>query len=166
MVEAAARGQRARVTRGRRRGAAVRCLALCLLAPLAACGGAARQPSASASRPILISSTATPLVYPPPSSTPAAVTTASPSATPTSVPVAVTITGAGYSPASITVSRGAFVVWTNRGASPHTVTADGGAFDSGTLKPGQVFTFVFPHRGTFAYHCGWQPSMHGAVIVR
>jgi plastocyanin len=71
-----------------------------------------------------------------------------------------------YSPADITVKKGAKVVWTNFDSVSHTVTADtGNMFDSGTLGQGKSFSFTFSSVGTFPYHCTLHPDMHGKVIV-
>jgi plastocyanin len=55
----------------------------------------------------------------------------------------VTIVDFAFQPASLEVSVGTTVTWTNSGASPHTVTADNGAFDSGRLPPGASFSQTF-----------------------
>ncbi|MDE3077057.1 MAG: cupredoxin domain-containing protein, partial [Chloroflexota bacterium] len=69
-------------------------------------------------------------------------------------------------PAAVTVPKGAFVIWINDGPSHHTVTADDGRFDSGTVETGRVFTLTLVHAGTFKYHCGWFPNLHGSIVVR
>jgi plastocyanin len=84
----------------------------------------------------------------------------------------VSIVDFGYSPATITVSVGATVTWTNTGTVIHSVTADGGAFDSSPscptgpcINPGSSFSHVFATAGTFTYHCRVHSNMHGTVIV-
>jgi len=80
--------------------------------------------------------------------------------------VAVSIDGFAFSPASVSVSVGDAVNWTN--AQPgvvHTVTADDGSFDSGRLSTGQSFAMTFAVAGAVAYHCAIHPTMHGAVVV-
>src|SRR4051794_4215731 len=78
---------------------------------------------------------------------------------------AVTIVDFAFQPASLEVTAGTTVTWTNSGAAPHTVTADDGAFDSGTLQPGSTFSFTFDTPGTFAYHCEIHPNMTATIIV-
>jgi plastocyanin len=70
-----------------------------------------------------------------------------------------------FEPAEAAVQPGDTVTWTNEGARPHTVTADDGSFDSGTLQPGQSFSWTFEAPGTVAYHCEIHPSMMGSVSV-
>jgi plastocyanin len=79
---------------------------------------------------------------------------------------AVTIAGFAFAPATITVSVGTTVTWTNNDSTGHTVTADDGSFASGTLAPGATFSQAFTTAGTFAYHCSIHSSMQGTVTVR
>src|SRR5918992_217092 len=68
-----------------------------------------------------------------------------------------------FSPASLTVSVGDTITWTNGDDSPHTVT--GSAFDSGNLDAGQTFSFTFEEAGTFAYACQYHDEMVGTITV-
>jgi len=68
-----------------------------------------------------------------------------------------------FSPASISVTAGTTVTWTNRGAKPHTVTGTG--FDSGLMSPGATFSFTFATAGTFSYVCDFHSQMTGTVVV-
>jgi plastocyanin len=70
-----------------------------------------------------------------------------------------------FSPASITVTKGTTVTWTNNDDLSHTVTSDTGIFNSGVLNTGQTFRFTFNNIGTFNYHCSIHPFMVGKVIV-
>jgi plastocyanin len=66
-----------------------------------------------------------------------------------------------------TVSVGDSVRWTNNGTVPHTSTSDTkGPWDSGTLNPGESFTFQFQTPGSYPYHCEFHPSMTGMIVVR
>ena len=60
---------------------------------------------------------------------------------------------------------GQTVEWRNRSIEPHTVTGMG--FDSGVLKPGQVFRHTFSAAGRYDYVC--KPhhglGMTGTVVV-
>ena len=60
-----------------------------------------------------------------------------------------------FQPASLTVSVGTTVTWTNNDSASHTVTADDGSFKSGTLGKGETFSQTFATAGTFAYHCAF-----------
>jgi plastocyanin len=70
-----------------------------------------------------------------------------------------------FEPATVTVTVGSTVTWTNAGSRPHTVTADDGSFDSGRLDPGEQFSQVFDQPGTFTYFCGFHPDMQGSIVV-
>jgi plastocyanin len=70
-----------------------------------------------------------------------------------------------YRPATLTVSRGTTVVFSNSARVAHTVT-DRGAFDSGRIKPGDSFSVRLGRKGTFAYHCKIHRFMRGKVVVR
>ncbi len=68
-----------------------------------------------------------------------------------------------FEQADITVAPGTTVTWTNKGVAPHTVS--GLPEESGTLDPGQSFSFTFDDTGTFDYQCAFHPQMVGQVIV-
>src|SRR5215203_5307103 len=70
-----------------------------------------------------------------------------------------------FSPANMTVAPGTTVMWVNNGQAPHTSTADDGAWDSGTLQPGESFSFTFDQAGTYTYHCSIHPDMTGTITV-
>mgnify|MGYP000930931995 CR=1 FL=1 len=82
--------------------------------------------------------------------------------------VAVTIDNFTFSPATVTISAGTKVTWTNRDDIPHTVTdaATPRAFRSAALDTNDTFSWVFPERGTFRYFCSLHPRMEGTVEVR
>ena len=69
-----------------------------------------------------------------------------------------------FSPASLTVTVGDTVTWTNVDDSPHTVTASG-AFDSGNLNGGQTFSHTFAETGTFSYVCLYHDEMVATITV-
>lgn len=84
----------------------------------------------------------------------------------------VSIVDFGFSPASITVSAGTTVVWTNTGQSIHSVTSDTGAFDSSPscpdgpcIDPSGTYSHTFTTAGTFAYHCRVHANMTAVVVV-
>jgi plastocyanin len=82
--------------------------------------------------------------------------------------ISVNIQNFAFDPPNITVAPGTTVTWVNNDSAPHTVTATdpAGAFDSGTLQPGQSFSFTFTQPGTtYAYYCAIHPSMRGTVTV-
>jgi plastocyanin len=74
-----------------------------------------------------------------------------------------------FQPSTITINVGDTVVWNNTGASSHSATSLIGqaqTWDSGTLQPGQVFSFTFTVAGNFSYYCSLHPEMTGSVIVQ
>ncbi len=77
----------------------------------------------------------------------------------------VAISGMAFQPASVQVSVGGTVTWTNADGVNHTVTSNTGAFDSGSLSDGDTYSYTFNTAGTFPYHCSIHPSMHGSVVV-
>src|SRR5215210_4980586 len=74
-----------------------------------------------------------------------------------------------FDPDQMTVAPGTTVTWVNEGQAPHTVTStDGKDLDSGTLKPGDSYTFTFKDSDageTYAYHCEIHPQMTATVKV-
>ena len=79
----------------------------------------------------------------------------------------VEIKGFAFNPATITVTKGTTVKWTNNDNAPHTVTTTSAPvdFDSGTKNKGDTFTQTFDTAGTYGYYCSIHPSMKGKIIV-
>ena len=122
-------------------------VALAIATLVAACGGSGTTPGAS---------------QPPtsaPSVTPATATPAIVDGTP------VAIAGFAFTPATLTITVGDTVTWTNGDGAPHTATAKDGSFDSGTLLRGASFSHTFTAAGSFSYVCKVHPSMTATVIV-
>jgi plastocyanin len=71
-----------------------------------------------------------------------------------------------FTPATITVSSGTTIRWTNKDQAIHTVTSDAGIFDSGSLGNGGTFNWQFNDVGTFTYHCKFHSMMTGTVVVK
>ncbi len=69
-----------------------------------------------------------------------------------------------FHPPTLSVAKGAKVVFSNSSGTAHTAT-DKGAFDSGRIKPGDSVAVRFEQRGTFRYHCEIHPFMHGKIVV-
>lgn len=71
-----------------------------------------------------------------------------------------------FQPATLNISAGTTVAWGNTTQTPHTATSnDGTTFNSGTINPGNSFSFTFRKNGTFAYHCNFHPFMRATIIV-
>ena len=78
--------------------------------------------------------------------------------TPPTATTAVSVADNNFSPAAITVARGATVTWTWTGRNPHTVT-----FDDGTTSAQQTtgtYQRAFAAAGTYPYHC----VVHGTLM--
>lgn len=76
-----------------------------------------------------------------------------------------------FDPAEISVKVGTTVIWTNNDSVPHTVTSGdpsggpSGTFDSGLIKPGQIFKYSFTSANTTSYFCTVHPWMTGKVTA-
>ena len=70
-----------------------------------------------------------------------------------------------FDPDQITVAPGTTVTWVNDGEEPHTSTADDGMWDSGTLQPGESYSFTFDEPGSYSYFCEIHPDMTASVKV-
>src|SRR5215207_5593913 len=77
--------------------------------------------------------------------TTAADTTAQPREAAEAVEATVSIVDFAFEPATLEVSEGTTVVWTNTGQAPHTVTGD--FADSGVLESGQTVSHTFTDSG-------------------
>ncbi len=99
-----------------------------------------------------------------PEASPTQTVTGSPTQTLTAQPVAIEITNFAFVPATVTISKGTTVVWTQEDSVSHTVSGTG--FDSGSLSQGQTFSKTFNEAGTFNYHCSIHTTMTGTIIVQ
>jgi len=70
-----------------------------------------------------------------------------------------------FTPATITVSAGTKITWTNKDGVPHTVTSNTKVFDSGSIAPNGTFSFTFTTAGSFQYFCSFHTSMTAKVVV-
>ena len=77
----------------------------------------------------------------------------------------VAIKNLAFSPATVTVTAGSTVVWTNDDSIQHDITFNGGGIASGVLNHNDTFSHTFPTAGTYHYICSIHPFMHGTVIV-
>lgn len=75
----------------------------------------------------------------------------------------VSIEGFKFVPASLTVSVGDTVTFTNNDGAPHTATGSG--FDTGTLRKGQSATVTITSSGENAYVCNFHPMMKGTITA-
>ena len=77
----------------------------------------------------------------------------------------VAIADFAFSPATLTITVGDTVTWTNEDQIEHTATSTTGAFDSGLLGQGESYSFTFMTPGTFDYLCTPHPTMTGQIVV-
>ena len=75
----------------------------------------------------------------------------------------VKMAGLSFAPGTLTVARGATVVFDNDDTAPHTVTARSGGVDSGVLDPGRQFSLVVTDG--LDYFCSIHPSMTAKIAV-
>lgn len=80
--------------------------------------------------------------------------------------VEIKIDNFSFTPASITVSRGTQVRWTNRDDIPHTVVGEDKSFRSKALDTDQQFVYTFSKPGTYKYFCSLHPKMMATVVVQ
>lgn len=78
----------------------------------------------------------------------------------------VTMGQRNFVPQTLTIEAGETVRWTNKSAVSHTVTSQDNLFDSGTIRPGGIFSYTFSTPGQYQYVCTIHAGMAGTVIVR
>jgi amicyanin len=78
----------------------------------------------------------------------------------------VSIADFAFHPATVTVTAGDTITWTNDDAIVHTATSTTGAFDSGDLAPGDSYSVTFTTAGTYDYFCTPHPTMTGRIVVQ
>jgi plastocyanin len=145
-------------------------LALVTTLLVAACGGSSgSSTSQAATTPAPTAAATTAATTAPTPATSASTPTQAASTAPTKV-VQVKIVEKNnqysFDPASITVPKGAQVVWTNTSDAPHTVTSNDNTFNTpSNLMQNQTFMMVFNTTGTFAYHCAIHTYMKGTITV-
>lgn len=79
-----------------------------------------------------------------------------------------------FVPETVETAVGSMVTWTNDDTTLHTATSGkvegntpvpDGVFDSGYMKNGAMFSYVFESPGEYDYYCELHPYMTGKVIV-
>jgi len=95
--------------------------------------------------------------------------TPSPNHTGTSVQVLIVETPVtwNYYPQTVTVVLGVnnTVTWVSHSLADDTVTGINGTWASGSIAPGQTFSYTFTAPGTYPYRCIYHPWMVGSVRV-
>jgi len=82
--------------------------------------------------------------------------------------VDVKIDNFSFGPATLTVTVGTTITWTNRDDIPHTVVSadDPKVFKSKVLDTDEKFSYTFAKPGTYPYYCSIHPKMTGKVVVQ
>ncbi len=76
------------------------------------------------------------------------------------------IEGFAFDAKTVTVPKGATVIWTNKDSVRHNVLSDSGSeLKSDLLAQGETYSHTFDVAGTYTYHCGPHPNMKATVIV-
>jgi plastocyanin len=70
-----------------------------------------------------------------------------------------------FNPATITITAGTTITWTNKDGYAHTVTSDTNLFNSGNIGTNGTFSYTFATAGTYQYHCAIHASMTAKVVV-
>ena len=70
-----------------------------------------------------------------------------------------------FSPATLTVTAGTTVTWTNHDDIPHNIVERDQKFKSKALDTDDSYAHTFAEPGTYEYFCGLHPKMVGKVIV-
>jgi plastocyanin len=79
----------------------------------------------------------------------------------------VSITKAGFVPATLSIPNGDSVTWKNNDTTNHQIVSDNGTFTTTrVLAPGESATRIFPEAGTFAYHDATNTALKGTVNVQ
>jgi len=81
-------------------------------------------------------------------------------------PVAVEIRNFHFMPATLTVTAGTTVTWTNDDSSPHTVTDKSRVLHSAALDTKDTYSFTFTAPGEYTYGCTFHPMMTGKIVVK
>jgi plastocyanin len=82
------------------------------------------------------------------------------------------ITTDGFSPSTLTVSKGTQIMWRNDDAAPHRVASnpypvdDKAALDSGVITPGGSYSFTAKAGETLSYHDETNPEHNATIVVQ
>jgi plastocyanin len=81
--------------------------------------------------------------------------------------VDVSIKNYAFNPASVGVSKGDFVMWTNYDNVDHAVLTTSGPviISSGDIHPGKSYEVRMTTPGTYDYKCSIHPTMRGTLKV-
>jgi plastocyanin len=87
---------------------------------------------------------------------------------PPPTPNTVIMSGMTFSPATLTITHGATVTWSNHDAYTHTSTSDNAVWNTGNIAGGSSAAQLFSTAGTYHYHCTYHQAMGmvGTIIVQ
>lgn len=71
----------------------------------------------------------------------------------------------GFSQATLTVTKGSTVTWSQEDDAKHSVVSDEGYFESPLLEKGEKWSYTFNDAGTYNYHCAPHQYMTGTIVV-
>ncbi|MBI4453039.1 cupredoxin family copper-binding protein [Candidatus Woesearchaeota archaeon] len=71
----------------------------------------------------------------------------------------------GFNQATLTVTKGTTVTWSQEDNAKHNVVSDDDYFESPLLEKGEKWSYTFNDAGTYNYHCALHPYMTGTIVV-
>src|SRR5262249_50623265 len=71
-----------------------------------------------------------------------------------------------FGPATLTVTVGTTVTWTNRDDTPHKVVSTDDVFKSKVLGTDEKSSCTFSKAGAYPYFCSLHPKMTGKIVVQ
>lgn len=77
----------------------------------------------------------------------------------------VTITSAGFSPKTVSITADDTIVWKNKDSKSHQIVSTRGTFASPVLGPNKSYSFMFSVAGTYDYRDALNPKLTGTVKV-
>jgi plastocyanin len=77
----------------------------------------------------------------------------------------VSIAGFSFNPATLSITVGDSVTWTNTDPVAHTITSDTSIWNSGPLSQSGTFQHTFTQPGIFLYFCSIHSTMRGTILV-
>ena len=71
----------------------------------------------------------------------------------------------GFSPATVTITTGNMVIWSNGGHDERGIESDNPGDFGKLMLPGETYSVYFFDKGTFVYHLTGYPEIKGTIIV-
>jgi plastocyanin len=70
-----------------------------------------------------------------------------------------------FEPATLEISAGETVTWSNGDDEIHAIISEDGSFRSPGIDGAATFAHTFEKPGTYAYRCALHPQMSGTIVV-